>query len=61
MNPPRTLPIAPRSTRVRPETVVLLRLYRPERWEDVIHQAVLLKATADGVVDVAGRPKRRRP
>jgi hypothetical protein len=47
-------------TEIWSDTKLLLGLYPGQRWRDVIHQALLLKATADGLVNAAGQPKRRR-
>ncbi|WP_255951588.1 hypothetical protein [Streptomyces odontomachi] len=55
-------PVLPRPMRVllAPQTVVLLRLYPGERYEDVLARAMRMLATADGLVDTTGRPKRRQ-
>lgn len=58
MRPARQAAAHPYPVAVHAKTVDLLRLYPGERWDDVIHQAVLLKSTADGKTTTAGRPKR---
>lgn len=42
--------------RVLPATVPLLRLYRGQPWEVVLHRAMLLLTTADGHLTPDGRP-----
>lgn len=48
---PRPIPV-----HVLPATVPLLRLYRGQSWEMVLHRAMLLLATADGHLTADGRP-----